>query len=117
MPDLGVISSNSDQIRDLLDEEGTVFLVFANTPNGTIQPLYDMAIRVAQANNPNVWRVLWVEQPHQLDQELTSLFWDSEVDHAIVLSLGAGMNRTVNARYANGNLTGAFDIFDAFSQG
>lgn len=117
MAELGYITSNSAEIKTILSEPDTVFLIFANPSNAQIQQLYSDALDVIKNNNPAVWRVLWVKKPKQVDQELADLFWPSGVKQAVVMSLGTGLNREVKASYAAGVLMGAFDLFDALSQG
>jgi hypothetical protein len=117
MSDLGYITSNSAEIRAILNEPDTVFLVFTSPSDAQIQPLYNDALDVIKANNPAVWRVLWVKKPKQVDKKLAAFFWPSGVSQAVVMSLGRGLDREVKASYAAGVLTGAFDLFEAFSQG
>ena len=113
----GTKTSDSNAIGTLLDEPNTVFLVFTGTDNALIQPLFDQSLQVIDQWNSEVWRVLWVEHPEQLDDALTTLFWPNGVKHAIVLSLGTGLNREVKASYDPGDLDGATDLFGAFSNG
>ena len=117
MPGPGFITSESAEITSILDEPDTVFLVFANPSDAQIQPLYNDALNVIEHNNPGVWRVLWVKSPDSLNQALSTLFWPTGRKQAVVLSLGTGINRVVKASYDTGQLTGAFDISEAFSQG
>jgi len=121
MSGIGVITSDSQQIRSCLNEANTVFLVFADTTppsQNPIQPRYDEAIEVAKNNNPAVWRTLWIKQPEQLDAELQKLLWKPDgITQAVVLSLGTGLDREVKKRYGDGELQGPFDILEAYSQG
>lgn len=113
----GYISSDNAEISNFLNERNTVFLVFANPSDAQIQPLYNVALDVIKNNNPSIWRVLWVKHPGQLNASLTKLFWPEGINQAVVMSLGAGLNRTVKAVYAAGALTDSFDLFAAFSEG
>jgi len=108
----GLISSSSVDIKFFLDEPNTVVLVITDT-----QAVYDDALEVSINNNPAVWRVLWVKNPSDLDADLKTCFWSSGVTEAVVMSLDTGLDRQVKARYAQGELSGAFAIFEAFSQG
>jgi len=113
-------SSDPATVRRMLDEPSTVFIVLASDAGfdqAQLQKAFDTAAKVARANNPAVWRVLWVREPHRLSPELRQLFWKVGTDFGIVLSLGTGLIRRVNARYQPGELHDEIAPFAAFSEG
>jgi len=113
----GLISNDSAEIKEFINESNTVVLVISGAQNTQSQQLYNDAIEVIANNNPAVWRILWVKNPDGLDSDLTTLFWPSDLAGAVVMSLGTGLNRQIKAHFSTGELSGGLAIFETFSKG
>ncbi len=112
-------ATESAALRAALGEANTVFLVFASgagVADADVEAAFDLARRVANGFNPEVWRAFWVRQPGGLDADLRTLLWDGNPSPAVLLGLGTGLDRRRVATFSLNQLAGAFDVAEAFAR-
>jgi len=127
-------TSDAGEINAAFAEANTVFMVIATVAGESqaeLQDRYEKAEAVAIARNPNVWRVLWVEDSDNLDDSqdpdkmIKSICWGVDGVPAnprretciVVLSLGTGLDRVRKAQYPSQELSDELAIWGAFSKG
>ncbi len=120
-PMAAVAGDQDATLRAALAEANTVFMVFASgagADDTDVGATFDLATRVAESFNPELWRTFWVRQPGDLGQELEDLLWDGgDPSPAVLLGLGTGLDRDRVQTYQLKQLGTAFDVADAFNQG
>lgn len=113
--------SESDALRNALDEPNTVFLVFGFQPGPRekdVRDTFTKASMVANGFSPKTWRTFLVQNPAGLQGDLSQLLWPGgDTSPGVLLGLGSGLQRNRVEGFQLSDLSDATAIAQAFSRG